>query len=256
MSDWSPHHYLKFAGERSRPALDLLSHVDVTNPSVIYDLGCGPGNSTALLLQRYPEASVTGVDNSPAMLASARLATPAAHYLQADLSTWQPPGQVDVLFANAALQWVDDHVALMQRLLAGLKPGGCLAVQMPDNLEEPSHVLMRKVAGDARWVEQLRHAASARQPILPARQYANQLLPLCRSLDIWRTSYHHRLESAAAIVDFVSSTGLRPFLDPLDDAGRKAFKAAYEQEIRLAYPPLNDGTVLLAFPRLFIVAYV
>lgn len=246
MADWSPELYLRFSGERNRPALDLLAQVQLHRPQLIYDLGCGPGNSTAMLLQRFPAASVTGIDNSPAMLQAARKAAPGAAYVEADIRTWQPDAPADLLFANAALQRVDDHVGVMQRLLAGLKPGGILAVQMPDNLAEASHALMRKVAGHQHTVQ--------RQALLTASGYINALQPHCRNLEVWRTTYNHRFTGAAAIVEFVSSTGLRPYLDPLDEQGKAAFLSAYEAELKLAYPTLQDGRVLLAFPRLFIVA--
>lgn len=254
MSDWSPDLYLRFAGERNRPALDLLAQVAVRKPETVYDLGCGPGNSTAMLLHRFPKASVTGIDNSPAMLDAARQATPGATYVSGDLATWLPDRAADVLFANAALQWVDDHVGVMLRLLASLRPGGVLAVQMPDNLDEPSHALMRMVAGNVRYVETLQPALAARQNLLPASGYINALRPHCKTIEVWRTVYHHRLTNAATIAAFFSSTGLRPFLDPLSEDEREAFRNDYEAELERAYPPLLGGGVLLAFPRLFIVA--
>jgi trans-aconitate 2-methyltransferase len=252
--DWSPQLYLKFANERTRPAMDLLAHVGLSGAVRVFDLGYGPGNSTALLLQAFPHARVTGIDNSPAMLERARMDAPGAVYELADVRDWSAPADADLIFSNATLQWVPGHAEMMLRFLKGLKPGAVLAAQMPDNLNEPSHVLMRKVAADQRWADRLQGAATVREKLLDASGYHNLLQAHCSSLEVWRTSYNHHLANHAAIVEFASSTGLRPFLEPLDEEQRLAFKAAYAHELQSAYPLLQDGSVLLAFPRLFIIA--
>ena len=188
------------------------------------------------------------------MLERARVDAPGADYELADARDWVASANTDLIFSNAALQWVPGHAEVMLRLLQGLKPAAVLAVQMPNNLQEPSHALMRKVASDPRWTRQLRGAVTVREKLLDASGYHNLLQGHCRSLDVWKTIYHHRLANHAAIVEFVSSTGLRPFLDPLEADEQADFKAAYEHELQSAYPPLQDGSVLLAFPRIFIVA--
>jgi trans-aconitate 2-methyltransferase len=250
--DWSPTAYLRFEDERTRAAVDLLAAVPLQAARKAVDVGCGPGNSTELLLARYPQAEITGLDNSPAMLAEARRRLPALTFAEADAEQWIPEEDVDMVFANATYQWVPRHLQQLPRVLAALAPAGVLAVQMPDNLGEPTHRLMQAVAEAGPWAARL--AGAARAPLPPARDYYDALAPHAARIDIWRTAYHHVLTGAEAIVDFVASTGLRPFLDPLSEDERNAFRADYAARIAAAYPPLRDGRVLLAFPRLFLVA--
>jgi trans-aconitate 2-methyltransferase len=252
MRDWSPDLYLAFADERTRPARDLLAHVPVRDPARVHDLGCGPGNSTELLAEAFPAARLTGIDNSPAMLAKARAALPGVDFVQADLAAWRPEAAADLLFANATFQWLPDHVQLLQRFIGDLIPGGVLAVQMPDNLDEPSHVLMLEAAG--RWPAKLSSAVAARASLLSPDGYYHALKPLCRQVDVWRTCYYHPLEGVDGIVRWLSATGLRPFLEPLDERERGEFLAEYRARLAQAYPAAADGSVLLRFPRLFIVA--
>ena len=253
MTDWNPLQYLAFADERTRAASDLLARVPPGRRRTVHDLGCGPGNSTGLLIARYPEAEVTGVDSSPAMLAKAAQACPSARFVQGDLARWVPPGPTDLLHSNAALHWVPDHLGVMARLAAMLAEGGVLAVQMPDNLDEPSHALMRETAAAGPWASRLANAAGVREPIAAPQGYYDRLKPLFSSLDIWHTHYNHALDGHAGIVAWFATTGLRPFLDPLEPDERKAFIADYTRRLAEAYPLSFDGRVLLRFPRLFIV---
>jgi trans-aconitate 2-methyltransferase len=252
LADWSPATYLRFEDERTRAAIDLLARVPLEEARRVVDVGCGPGNSTELLTARFPLADVLGIDNSPAMLEEARRRLPAARFETADAADWLPDVDVDLVFANATYQWVPDHFAQLPQLLAALKPGAVLAVQMPDNRAEPTHRLMVEVADDGPWPARLAHASRAALP--SAGAYYDALAPLAARFDIWRTVYQHPLADAGAIVAFVRSTGLRPFLDALDENERDAFVAAYTARIASAYPPRADGRVLLAFPRLFFVA--
>lgn len=252
MADWSPETYLKFEDERTRPARDLLNAVPLADPSFVIDIGCGPGNSTELLVERFPLARHLGYDASPAMLDKARARLPGTVFLQADAGSFRPDTPPDLMFANAVFQWLPRHLDLFVGLMEDLAPGGVLAVQMPDNIAEPSHVLMREVASGGRWAEKLKSAA--REPLPPVRRYYEALKPHCRRLDIWHTIYNHPLADAAAVVEWVRSTGLKPFLDPLDDGERADFLATYTARVSEAYPPLAVGGVLLRFPRLFIVA--
>ncbi|ODN68966.1 trans-aconitate 2-methyltransferase [Methylobrevis pamukkalensis] len=252
MSDWSATQYLKFEAERTRPARDLLAQVPLMQPRTVVDIGCGPGNSTELLAARWPEAEVSGLDTSPAMLEAARRRLPGVAFVHADAATWVPPQPVDVIFANAVFQWLPEHVEVLVRLMDQLAPGGVLAVQMPDNVAEPSHRLMRETAAAMPFAGKLEGAA--RSPLPPPAAYHEALAPKASRVETWHTAYHHRLEGAPAIVEWVSSTGLRPFLDPLDEDERAAFLADYGGRIAAAYPPLTIGGVLLRFPRLFIVA--
>ena len=255
VSDWNPDLYLRFEDERTRPARDLLAQVE-PSPTVrrIVDLGCGPGNSTALLADRFHQAVVTGVDNSAAMLASAAARLPSCRFEQANIATWTPDEAPDILYANASLQWVADHHLVLPRLFGTLKPGGVLAVQMPDNRDEPSHHLMREVASlpaFARWIDP---AASQRVAVLPLNSYYDLLAPLAERMDLWRTTYHHPMGSAGDIVVWLRSTGLRPFLDGLPETEWAAFLQAYETRLEQAYAERSNGRRLLAFPRLFFVA--
>lgn len=251
---WSPGLYSRFEDERTRPARDLLAQVPLERASRAIDLGCGPGNSTELLVARFGVGAVTGMDSDAAMLAAARQRLPQTRFEQADLATWKPGGPVDLLYANAVFQWVPDHLAVLDRLMDSLTPGGVLAVQMPDNLREPSHALMEETAQDGPW-SPLFAKQSAKRPVLPPpAAYFDRLGPKAARVDAWHTAYNHPLADAAAIVEWVKATGLRPYLDVAGDAHRDGFLAAYLAHIAQAYPPMRDGRVLLRFPRLFVVA--
>lgn len=257
MADWDPALYRRFEDERTRPARELLARVPLARCRLAYDLGCGPGNSTELLAERFPEARVVGVDSSPAMLESARLRLPGAGFELADVASWQPQQAPDLIFSNATLHWVPGHETLVPRLFSLLAPGGVLAVQMPDNLDEPSHRLMREVAAidTLRAHCTLTGRTAERTELLGAGGYYDVLAPVAASVDVWRTTFHHPMASADAIVEWVSSTGLKPFLEALDgDAARQSFLAEYRRRIDAAYPARADGKRLLAFPRLFFVA--
>jgi trans-aconitate 2-methyltransferase len=252
MHDWSPATYLKFEDERTRPARDLLAQVPRSRVGRAVDMGCGPGNSTELIAERFPEAELVGLDTSPAMLEQARKRLPNARFAEADATVWVPEGEVDLVFANAIYQWVPEHLQRLPRVLEALQPGAVLAVQMPDNTAEPTHALMREVAAGGPWAKRLEDAA--RDPLPPVQAYYDALRPFASRIDIWHTIYNHVLADAAAIVEWVKGTGLRPFVDPLSEAERAAFLDAYLGRIAAAYPPAVDGRVLLRFPRLFIVA--
>jgi len=252
---WSAKQYLSFENERTRPVRDLLAAVPVMEASVVVDIGCGPGNSTELLAARYPGATVRGLDSSADMIAAAQKRLPQVHFDLADIGAWNEPGPFDVILANAVLQWVPNHAALLPAILARLAPAGSLAVQMPDNLEEPAHRLMREIAAAGPWAGKLADAAAARTTRQNPHWYYQLLKPLCAKVDVWRTTYYHVLGGGPkAVVEWFKGTGLRPFLDPLDEGERAAFLERYEAAVALAYPALDDGTVLLPFPRLFIVA--
>lgn len=253
-ADWNPALYRRFEDERTRPALELLARVPLSQAARVFDLGCGPGNSTELLVPRFPDAEIVGTDTSAAMLESARKRLPQCRFEQNDVMTWQPSEPPDLIFANAVLQWLPGHEALFPRLFSLLVPGGVLAVQMPDNLEQPSHRAMREVAALAPFAPKLGDAAKLRASILSAGGYYDLLASSAASIDIWRTTYHHRMDSPAAIVDWVRATGLRPFLDPLSSAEQAEFLREYEARIAAYYPAQSDGRRLLAFPRLFVVA--
>ena len=252
--DWSARQYLKFEDERTRPPRDLLAQVPLDRPRRVVDLGCGPGNSTELLIERFPDAEVAGLDSSPDMLAQARKRLPGRTFMQGDLATWLPQERTDLLFGNAVFQWVPDHPAVLQRLLKALPGGGVLAVQMPDNTDEPALALMRVVGADGPWAPALAKANAARDDLPRPGSYYDLLRPLAARLDVWHIVYNHVMAGPDAIVEWFKGSALRPFLSALDGAMRDAFVTAYTAEIAKAYPPRYDGKVLLRFPRLFIVA--
>lgn len=251
---WEPDRYLAFQAERDRPARDLLARL-IGTPARVVDLGCGPGNSTELLMRRFPEAAVVGVDNAPEMIAAARTRLPGATFELGDLADWRG-GPVDLIFANAALQWVPDHGALLPRLLGQLAPGGTLAVQIPDNLDEPSHRAMRETAAAGPWADRLAGTAEGRAPRHGADWYFETLRAAGAAPEIWRTTYHHPLAGPAAVAEWFRSTGLRPYLAPLSAPEQESFLDAYRAAIAAAYPVLPDGVLLLPFPRLFFLARV
>ncbi|MEN6543558.1 trans-aconitate 2-methyltransferase [Parvibaculum sp.] len=254
MAVWSAGQYVKFEDERTRPARDLLDHVPLAGARHVVDIGCGPGNSTELLVERFPDAKVVGLDSSPEMLAAARKRLPDVDFIEADIAAWRPSAPVDLLYANAVFQWVPGHEAVLARLLDGLPSGSVLALQMPDNLGEPTHLLMAEVAQSGPWADAYEGHDIARAILpVPARYY-DLLEPFASRIDIWHTIYNHPLTDAVAIVEWVKGTGLRPWLDPLNEMQRRDYLAEYTRRIARAYPPLRDGKVLLRFPRLFIVA--
>lgn len=251
MADWNPALYRRFEDERTRPARELLDRVPLRDCKLAYDLGCGPGNSTELIVERYPQAKVIGLDNSPAMLESASKRLPGVPFELADIASWAPAQAPDLIYSNATLQWLSQHESLVPRLFSLLAPGGVLAVQMPDNLDEPSHRSMR----DAAQACAMSGYEGKRTKLLGAGGFYDLLAPVAKSVDVWRTIYQHPMASPAAIVDWVSATGLRPFLDALKgEDERQAYLADYERRIDAAYPKRADGKRLLAFPRLFFVA--
>lgn len=249
---WSPEQYVKFEAERNRPIRDLLAQISVEAPRAVADLGCGPGNSTELLRARFPQAAVVGMDSSPEMIEAARRRLPDVRFEVADVAAWNNPGPFDVILANAVLQWAPDHAALLPKLVEKLAPGGCLAVQVPDNLDEPAHRLMREVAADGPWSARLAGVAAGLPPRHPAEWYYETLSRLASTVDVWRTTYYHALPGgASAVVEWFKATGLRPFLAPLTEPERAAFLTRYEAALEPAYPALPDARVLLPFPRLF-----
>jgi trans-aconitate 2-methyltransferase len=252
---WSAGQYLKFEDERTRPARDLLQAVPAGEVRRAADLGCGPGNSTELIAARYPEAFVVGVDNAPDMIRAAKERLPAVQFELATIEEWSAEGPWDLIFANAALQWVPGHETVLPKLARMVSKGGSLAIQMPDNMGEPSHTAMEVVAAEPAFAAKLAGAGSARTVIAGADWYYALLKPLCARVDVWRTTYYHPLAGGIdAVAEWLKGTGLRPYLDRLRAGEQEAFLAAYKQELAKSYKPLADGAVLLPFPRLFIVA--
>jgi trans-aconitate 2-methyltransferase len=256
MSDWNSALYLKFERERAQAARDLLSRIPPLAPRKIVDLGCGPGNSAAILADYFRGGEILGVDISPAMLRAARERLPGARFLQADLAEWRPEEKVDLIFANAALHFSPEHDRLLPKLLSFLNPGGVLAVQMPNVLQDPAHALMRMTAVDGPWMEKLAKVAKSRAAIGGIDDYYAWLAPHARLVELWQTIYVHPLDGHDAVLDWFVGSALRPFLEPLDDGEAEAYLAHYRRELEMAYLPQDDGKVLLHYPRLFFVAQV
>lgn len=250
---WDPAIYLKYGGERTRPAADLLARVPVIEPHNVVDLGCGPGNSTALLAARWPAAHVTAVDADPAMLDRAWRSGPRCRYVQADIATWKPDPAPDVIFSNAVLHWLDDHENLFPRLMRSLPAGGVLAVQMPRNFDAPSHALLRDVARKGPWAATL-EPLLREHPVADPQVYHRWLAPLSGALEIWETTYLVRLSGADPVLSWMRGTSLRPLLDALDPKSAAQYEATYAERLREAYPREADGVTLFPFRRLFIVA--
>lgn len=256
---WDPLQYQRYSAERDRPFFDLLAQVGAEAPRRVADLGCGTGQLTASLLERWSEARVTGVDASAEMLAQAApLSQPGRlDFVQADLRAWTPDAPLDVLVSNAALQWVPDHQALIPHLASLIAPGGWLAFQQPRNYDAPSHTILAGLRADPRWAERLQGArGEAQTGVLMAQRgewYAAQLAPLGFTVNAWETEYLHLLQGEDAVLEWVKGTALRPVLAALDGAEQAEFLAEYGARLRAAYPARPFGTPF-PFRRLFVVA--
>lgn len=253
-SDWSASQYLKFEDERTRPARDLLARVSLQHPKRIVDLGCGPGNSTAILEERYPAADIMGIDSSPDMIQKAKSTLPNRHFVVQDLGSYSAPEPVDLFFSNAVFQWIEgnERLAIIKNLIRSQKPGGTFAFQVPYNLSEPSHALMRETASQGPWANKLSHVVRAE--FQPPQEIYDQLKPLCSDVHIFKTDYYHPLQDHKSVIEWVKGTGLRPYLDPLTATEQDSFLETYLSSLEKAYPKSVDGRVLLRYPRLFVVA--
>ncbi len=251
---WDPDQYIRYADLRLRPAIDLLARVDLESPRRIVDLGCGVGNVTAIIAERWPKTELTGVDSSPEMLSRARELPDDINWIQADIATWSPTAPLDLVFSNAALHFVDDnHEHLLPKLLEFVTPGGVLAIQMPRNFGEPSHTLMYDTARAGPWRKQLEPLLRP-VPVAEPERYHKILAPHASSLDIWETVYLQVLDGDDPVAAWTGATWGKPLLEALDPDDREAYEADYKERLRVAYPPRSDGTTLFPFHRLFIVA--
>lgn len=255
MGDWDPSHYLRFGDERTRPSLDLAARVFVDAPERVIDLGCGPGNSTQVLAARWPEAHVVGLDSSPNMIDLARADYPGHEWLLGRIETWTSASKYDVVFSNAALQWVSDHGPLVERLFCAVAPGGALAFQIPSANYALVRTLVHEIARSGDWAPLMTGPLGA-LTMETAGFYYDRLARLATRLDMWETEYVHVLDSPDAVVDWISSTGLRPFLDALDSvAERQRFEGELRVRVRESYPRQSNGKVLFPFRRTFVIAY-
>ncbi len=254
-NDWNPDLYLLFTSERSRAAFDLIARIRIQAPHAILDVGCGPGNSTQALAARFPNARITGLDSSPAMIARARADFPRHEWILADAGSVALAGQFDIVFSNAAIQWMPDHARLIARLAGLVRPGGALAVQTPMFREMPIREAFARTAAKPRWQAAMK-GKSDHFTFHPPEFYYDLLSPQAASIDLWETSYVHVMASLPALVEWMRATGLRPYLERLPEpADKQAFESDLLQELEQDYRPQPDGKVLFPFRRLFFIAY-
>ena len=251
---WDPKTYLAFNAERTRPAADLLARIPLQAAKRVADLGCGPGNSTALLRARWPDAEIDGIDSSPEMLRDARSSGVDARFIEGDITKWTPDVLYDVVFSNAVLQWIGDHEALIPRLFSFVRPGGVLAFQVPRNYDELCQVLVRQAASDPRWSAQLKSVRDWWNGLAPERYY-DLLAAESGVVDLWETRYFHILEGEDAVFRWMMGTSLRPFAAALASPARERFLEHYRSLLAAAYRPRDNGKTVHRFLRLFLVAH-
>jgi trans-aconitate 2-methyltransferase len=259
MPTWNSEQYLKFGDERTRPCRDLAARIAVPDARRVIDLGCGPGNSTEVLAARWPDATITGLDSSEAMLDAARKSQPEGEWLKDDIVEWASDGggpRYDVVFANASLQWIPDHAANFPRLLARVAPAGAFAAQLPGNHDGPTHQLMRDIAASSSWRRWFPNGKVREWHSSNLAHYHDVLAPHSARLDIWETTYLHIFSAVEDIVEWYKGSGMRPYLEAIDsETERERFIAEYLVAIRPLYRPQSNGRVLFPFRRLFMIAY-
>ncbi len=251
---WDPTQYTRYADERGRPFVDLVAQIGAEAPRRVVDLGCGPGNLTALLAQRWPSATVEGVDSSEEMITTAAGSVDGVAFHVGDVRSWTPGPDVDVIVSNATLQWVPDHLPLITSWAAALPADGWLAFQVPGNFGSPSHVLMRELAESPRWSATLGGVLRHSDAVAAPEVYASTLADAGLDIDVWETTYLHVLPGPDPVLEWVRGTGLRPVLALLGDSERAEFEASYAAALREAYPAGPHGTVF-PFRRLFAVGH-
>lgn len=253
MIAWDPQLYMKYGNERTQPSIDLTSRIPLRDPQHIVDLGCGAGNSTAILHNRWPKANITGLDSSNAMLDEAQKKFPGLHWVKADIGNWKPESSYDLIFSNAVLQWIPNHDVLFKNLLEYVNDSGYLAVQIPYHYTSRLHQIIIEVSHYQQWTRYLDEARNALTSHKPEFYY-DLLHSACSQIDIWQTDYFHVMESVEAILEWISGTGLRPYLEAINnEKDRKVFKALILDGYRQTYHRRKDGKVLFPFSRLFIL---
>jgi trans-aconitate 2-methyltransferase len=250
---WDPTQYLKFSQPRLRPALELLARVTVETPAVVYDLGCGTGAAAKIMAQRWPHATVTGIDDSADMLERAGTSPANLRWLRQDIADWKPQSAADVIYSNAALHWLPDHARLFRRLVEFLAPGGTLAVQMPRNFSAPSHLAVAETVREGPWRSRL-EPLLRESPVAEPQWYLELLSAVCSEIDLWQTEYFQVLRGENPVLEWIKGSWLQPLLLALPEEQRAAFEQCYARRAAIAYPRRADGTTVLPFLRLFLVA--
>lgn len=255
MNDWNPDLYLQFNSERTKPSIDLIGRIIIDSPESIIDIGCGPGNSTQILLNQWPESKITGLDNSPSMIKKARKDYPDQEWIVADALTYKPKAKFDIVFSNAVIQWIPDHGQLLKRFHGIIKDKGLLAVQIPLFWNIPLGKIIARTARDQRWNYKTEKVSDL-FTIHDSSFYYDELWNLFNSLEMWETDYIHIMDSHMAILEMIRSTGLKPYLEKLDkESEKKDFEEEVLKEIKIAYPVQKNNKVLLPFKRLFFIGY-
>lgn len=255
MSDWNPEKYLKFQKERTRPAIDLAEKIEISEPKKILDIGCGPGNSTAVLKRRFPNSEITGVDNSPNMLEAASKEYPDVKFQLVDAScelNKLGENEFDVVFSNACIQWLPNHSALLADMMKLLKKGGVMAVQIPVNFEEPVHQIIKELSESEEWRGKLSNVRGLNA--LTESEYFDIISQLSDDFSLWKTVYMHRMPSHEAILEWYRTTGLKPYLSELNEPERELFEKQFLEELKKQYPVQKNGEIIFRFPRLFFTA--
>jgi trans-aconitate 2-methyltransferase len=252
-ADWDPNQYGRFSGARTRPARELIERIPPVPSRMIIDLGCGDGPVTALLVERWPTAQITGIDSSAAMLARARELCPSVTFVQSDVATWEPAQAPDLIFSNATLQWLDRHDALLPKLVRMLAPGGVLAIQMPGNFDAPSHRLLAALATSPYWNARTGHLVR-HTPVQQPSYYVDLLSPLTSRIDAWETTDLLMLDGDNAVLEWMKGTALRPYLTALSPSDAALFQQQLAERLSAAYPRRPSGKTLFPFRRIYFVA--
>ncbi|MBH51651.1 MAG: trans-aconitate 2-methyltransferase [Chloroflexi bacterium] len=252
-TNWNPDQYGLYKNERLRPGIDLFEQITIESPKTIYDLGCGTGTLTNLLHNKWPGASVIGVDSSETMLGKANEAYPDIIWENSQLQNWKPNVNPDIIYTNAALHWIDNHSEIIPGWIKSLNPNGIFAMQVPNNWREPSHSNLAKVVRSGDWNNKL--LPKLRElPILSIEEYYDLLNPITSHINIWETTYIQILEGVNPVLEWLKGTLIPPLLDLLDKKEQLLFIDQYAQLVSRDYPIRKDGKTIFPFKRLFIVA--
>ena len=253
MSDWNPEQYEKFIKDRTQPAIDLANKLEVKEAKRILDLGCGTGNSTKILKDRFPNARVIGADNSDEMLAKAKKTHPDIEFIHLDVGgdLGEVKGKFDIVFSNACLQWIPNHEILLPKLMSLLRRGGILAVQVPIQSEHPVHIIMNELVTSAKWKDKL---LQRNYNNLSTCEYYDALSGISDDFEMWETIYCHRMPSYESIIEWYKGTGLRPYLEQLSETDAEDFVSDVYRELKNRYKIQRNGEIMFRFPRLFFIA--
>ena len=254
MTDWDSAKYLKFSSERTQPAIDLVNRIYLERPKKILDIGCGPGNSSEVLAQRYPDADIFGIDSSPAMIEAAEVQHPNIRFVQCDASSdLHTLGRdFDIVFSNACIQWIPNHNTLLKNMMCLLKSGGVLAVQTPMNYQEPIHQIIKQISTNHKWSSKFQNPRICYN--LTPSQYYDLLSDIASDFCIWGTTYFHKMKSHSDIMEWYRATGLRPYLNALSETDKTDFEKDIYKELISAYPKQKNGEIIFRFPRFFFTA--